>query len=82
MEQPYHPISCARHSELELAILRKNLLTVQWLDPEGEQQQATLQPLDLTTRKQGEFLLARKTVDHTMVEIRLDKIVSSEIITP
>ncbi|MBT3308034.1 MAG: transcriptional antiterminator, Rof [Gammaproteobacteria bacterium] len=69
----YIPISCARHSEYELAIMHRSLLQLRWEMEDGSITSDQLLPIDLTTRKQGEFLLAR-TPQQQEIEIRLDKI--------
>ncbi|WP_297528333.1 Rho-binding antiterminator [Thiohalobacter sp.] len=71
---PYRPVDCARYSELEVAILHRTPLHLQWTDPDGTTHIGRLLPRDLRTRDHAEFLLA---VDENgeAVEIRLDRIV-------
>lgn len=68
----YTPISCALHSEYELAIMHKKRLRLRWQD--GDQMHnLDITPVDLTTRDNAEFLLG-KNESGQPVEIRLDKI--------
>lgn len=68
----YQPVSCAVHSEYELAIMHRQKLTLTW--QEGDQQlTATVLPLDLVTERHAEFLLAEDQSGQTL-RIRLDQI--------
>ncbi len=69
----YTPISCAVHSEYELAILHKQQLHLTWLDADNQQQTAYVIPVDIRTREHQEFLVA-DLPDKTRLEIRLDRI--------
>ncbi|MBT7307137.1 MAG: transcriptional antiterminator, Rof [Gammaproteobacteria bacterium] len=69
----YTPVSCALHSELELAILRKSPRLLKWVLESGEVREETITPVDLITRIEGEFLLFN-TAQQERLEIRLDQI--------
>ena len=75
---PYTPIACGLHSEYELAIMRRISLRLGWRDAGGQQYIGNLLPLDLYARKQVEYLMAR-AIDGQQHEIRLDKIISSNV---
>ena len=70
MNQPYRPISCDFHSELELLALRRIACTI--IFQENQALQTVESPiLDLYTRSGEEFLLLSDGK-----EIRLDRLVS------
>jgi transcriptional antiterminator Rof (Rho-off) len=72
----YQSISCAMHSELELAIMHKQHLIIDYMNNADEQIKIKLFPQDIISRHQGEageFLLAMNQSDQ-QVSIRLDKI--------
>ncbi len=69
----YRPVSCAVHSEYELAIVQGRRLHLVWTDADGQQHAACLQPTDLVTRDGAEYLLARDRDGHPQ-RIRLDRI--------
>lgn len=75
---PYTPIACGLHSEYELAIMRRISLRLGWRDTHGQQHIGNVLPLDLYTRKHVEYLVAR-AIDGQQHEIRLDKIISSNV---
>ncbi len=68
----YVPISCAFHSEYELAILRRQRLRLVWNDSSVIRDQV-VQPFDLRTTNRGEFLICRTEGDTTQ-NIRLDRV--------
>jgi Rho-binding antiterminator len=68
----YVPISCALHSEYELAILRRQRLRLVWNDSSVIRDQV-VQPLDLKTMNNEEFLTCR-TEDDVTQNIRLDRV--------
>ena len=74
MTRPYQPISCALHSEYELAIMQRRPLQLQWHTSSGEAEEQKLLPTDLVTRPEGEFLLALDE-KKLPIEIRLDQII-------
>ena len=76
--EPYKPIACGLYSEYELAIMRRTQLRLSWADTQGQQHIGNVLPLDLQTRKRVEYLLVR-AIDNTQHEIRLDKIISSNV---
>ncbi len=71
----YKPVSCALHSELELAIMHGSRLQIQCTNSAT----LTLTPRDIIIRSiaahehKGEFLIGNDVSGRT-VEIRLDKI--------
>jgi Rho-binding antiterminator len=75
---PYKPIACGLYSEYELAIMRRINLRLSWVDAQGLQHIGYVLPLDLYTRKHVEYLMAR-SIDEQQHEIRLDKIISSNV---
>lgn len=75
---PYTPIACGLYSEYELAIMRRVSLRLGWKDIHGQQHIGYVLPLDLYTRKHVEYLVAR-AIDGQQHEIRLDKILSSNV---
>ncbi len=79
MSDDYKPVSCAAHSEYELAIMHKQKLKISWLDESANTRNEEVTPTDMITRDLAEYLLV-KTNKNTLVEIRLDKISSYTII--
>ena len=69
----YTPISCALHSEYELAIMRRTTMVLQWRDRSGEIVTGEILPTDLNTRPDGEYLTAT-TAEGRSIRIRLDQI--------
>ncbi|MBI1423628.1 MAG: transcriptional antiterminator, Rof [Gammaproteobacteria bacterium] len=76
--EPYKPIACGLYSEYELAIMRRIHLRLGWVDAQGQQYIGNVLPLDLQTRERVEYLLVR-AIDGARHEIRLDKIISSNV---
>jgi Rho-binding antiterminator len=76
----YIPVSCERHSEYELAIMRRLSLAITWKDEHDESQSETLEPYDLVTEQKIEYLLARRSHGE-VVKMRLDKIIEAHPIT-
>ena len=71
-DNQYTPISCEIYSRLELHIMHRDSLRMQWRDVEP------VQPYDLQTIKDsGEFLFARDGTGKD-VKIRLDRIIGFE----
>ncbi len=68
----YRPIDCGLYSRLEVAILHRTPIACVWRDTGGERHEATLVPLDLTTRDRAEYLTAEDPTGR--VEIRLDRL--------
>lgn len=86
----YQAVSCALHSELELAIMHGSLLTLRYLNAHNNNEcEVTVKPYDIVTRsgktqttgpddgsrQNGEFLLCSDNNGNT-IEIRLDYILS------
>lgn len=71
-QDPYAPIACARHSEYELAIIRRQKLRLRWHRDNVHYNQVVL-PLDLKTANHEEFLICRDITGETLT-IRLDHI--------
>jgi len=71
----YQAIACSLHSEYELAILQKRVVSISWKDIDGILYQENLLPYDLLSSKGEEFLVA-KTKEDEQRKIRLDYIIS------
>jgi len=71
---PYRPISCALHSELELAIMHACWLELDWRE-NGQRRSARLRPRDLQTREGSEYLILEDD-SGTRMRIRLDHVIS------
>jgi len=70
----YSVVSCQLHSELELAIMHNESISVEVDSQTLESQRLVVKPYDIVTRKnKGEFLLA-KDGENQAIEIRLDQI--------
>lgn len=67
----YTPIDCDRHSELELAIMKRQRLRLRWAEGNVLHDEVVL-PLDLQTRASQEFLTCRR--GSGTLELRLDQI--------
>lgn len=67
---PYQPIDCGLHDELQLRALRRRPVNVEWASDGGEQRSARVIVVDVLTRGSEEFL---RFDDGT--EIRLDRLV-------
>lgn len=76
--EPYTPIACSLHSEYELAIMHRMNLRLAWLDAQGQEHIGKVLPLDLYTRDRVEYLAAQG-IDGQQHEIRLDRIVRSNV---
>jgi len=78
---PYQPVSCTMHSELELAIMHGKYLIVYYTETdkkgvESKEQIIEIEPRDVISRghdEKGEFL-AGSDKSGKLVEIRLDHI--------
>ena len=75
----YRPVSCALHSEFELAIMRGQRMELKWHDDDGVARQAVVTPLDLVTRNHEEFLLVEYEGERRA--IRLDRIGAASVAT-
>lgn len=67
-DQAYRPVACALHSELELAVMRRQRLVLD--TPEGT---VTGLPMDLGIRDGAEYLLLKDAAG-TESWLRLDRI--------
>jgi len=76
MSDQYKPVSCAIHSEYELAIMHNQSLHITWQDSNNEHQTLFAIPDDLFTRDHAEYLLITD-VTGTQLELRLDKILEA-----
>ena len=75
---PYVPVDCGLHSEYELAIMHKVILQLTWIDQHEHQHNGSFMPVDLRTTQHQEYLVV-KTDDGKLHEIRLDKILHSDV---
>lgn len=79
---PYQPVSCDLHSRLELAILRRQTLTLRWQESEAGTadpptdgiHSATLRLLDIYTRDGAEWLEVEPLDGGTVFRLRLDQL--------
>jgi len=80
MDQEYLPIACMQHERLELSVLRRIPLILEYR-MEGQVSIEKVMPLDVATRDGAEWLKFRRN-DNSGEEIRLDWIVSfKEVLT-
>jgi transcriptional antiterminator Rof (Rho-off) len=77
----YHPIACAQHSLLELAILRGQRIEAAWQEPGGPARQGPLLPLDLSIHEGAEWLDALDETGRAL-RLRLDRMVTVRMIPP
>ena len=68
----YRPVSCAMHSELELAIMHCRFLQLTWRE-DNVLHHRVVKPLDLLTLNHEEFLIG-KDKDGATLKVRLDAI--------
>ena len=68
----YRPVSCALHSEFELAIMRGQRMALKWNDDDGVARRAVVRPVDLVTKNHEEFLVIEYEGERWA--IRLDRI--------
>ena len=80
LSTPYQTVSCAMHSELELAIMHGKYLTVHYVKTNNKgiqsDEQIKIKPRDVITRgheEKGEFLVGSDDSGKS-IEIRLDNI--------
>lgn len=69
MTEPYSPIDCGLHDELQLRVMRGREVDVTWLDSSGATRQRTGRVVDVFSRAGAEFL---RLDDDS--EIRLDRL--------
>lgn len=77
MNKPYTPIPCEIYSRYELTILAAQSLRVAWRAPRGQLRVEVLRPLDLRTRRGGEYMLARDYGGNRRL-LRLDRIIAAQ----
>jgi Rho-binding antiterminator len=74
----YTPISCEIYSQLEMHIMHRDVLRMQWRETDTVIHIEPIRPYDLQTIKaSGEYLLARDS-EGRQVKIRLDRIIKFE----
>ncbi|HIJ22221.1 MAG TPA: transcriptional antiterminator, Rof [Gammaproteobacteria bacterium] len=71
--EPYIPVACSLHSELELAILHRKPVHLQWQTPSASLQQETVMLTDIVTRSGEEYLLFTSEQGDA-ITLRLDHI--------
>lgn len=76
----YAPISCMAHERLEFAVLRRQRLSLHFLDGHGAEQTLVVLPTDVYTRDGAEWLTCRTDAGQTQV-IRLDRILVADTLT-
>lgn len=72
-ENNYIAVSCTLHSELELAIMHRSMLSMVWTDENQQQQRQSLLPVDIVTENRQEFLVVHDR-NNLSYRIRLDRI--------
>lgn len=72
----YQSISCAQYDLYEIAIMRGQMIDLEWCDEQGAVQQARVKPVGLQTREGQEFLLLLRNVQQPdLIEsVRLDRV--------
>lgn len=73
-DKDYTPIDCATYSQFELHIMHKDLLKMCWDDESGLTHLDVIKPVDLRSTKQGEYMHAYSSDNHSL-KIRLDRII-------
>ena len=76
MSNDYKPVSCATHSEYELAIMHKQVLSITSRNKDGIRYSEEVVPLDIITREKAEYLVFRDQ-NGVKKEKRLDKIIEA-----
>jgi transcriptional antiterminator Rof (Rho-off) len=76
-DNQYKPVSCASHSEYELAIMQKRTLRLHWQDARGNTNIEEVLPINLLTRNHSEYLLLINKRGERK-QIRLDKITEAQ----
>ncbi len=75
--KPYHPISCALHSQYELWIMHADNIVIDYRQADAEDCQVSGIGIDLMTRHGEEFIVVQAT-DDSSVTIRLDHIITAK----
>lgn len=73
MSTDYQPVACSLHDEFEIAIMRKQPISISWKTAEGSDQRALVDVKDLLVKNHEEYLLF-ETPDGELVEVRLDRV--------
>ena len=73
MTDPYKPIACALHDQYEIAIMRRQKLSITWLDDSGCSHDSLVLPVDTRVENGEEFLVAEEEGGKRLT-IRLDRI--------
>lgn len=71
MAEPYRPIACAPHSELEVAVLRREPIEALCAEPDATPRAVSGRAVDLRARDGAEFLTV-ETEGGGLVSLRLD----------
>ena len=74
-DTPYQPISCALHSEYELAIMHKNTLCLTWRKDGEVVTKENIIPVDVQTKNKAEYLVVKTSELNKLFSIRLDFII-------
>lgn len=69
----YHPINCSYYDELEAIATLKKVVTIVYIDEQGEQVDATTRITNLFTRNKEEFMVLENGI-----QFRLDRLVSAD----
>lgn len=77
--ETYQPISCALHSQYELAIMHQNKLQLSWLSEGQLVTETDISPIDVQTKNKAEYLIA-VTADNKNLCLRLDHITEMRIL--
>ena len=76
--QPYIPVSCQLHSELELMIMHEKTLQLKLNNSHETTENLVAKPYNILTKDKNEFLQLKNTIGE-LIDIRLDRIVSFKI---
>ena len=79
-DKTYQPISCALHSQYELAIMHQNKLQLSWLSEGQLVTETDISPIDVQTKNKAEYLIA-VTADNKNLCLRLDHITEMRILS-
>ncbi len=71
--EPYVPVACQFHDRLELAVLQRLRLRLQWRDAELGLVERVVTPVDVLTRDGAEWLVFRDETGST-ASVRLDRL--------
>ncbi|VAW63427.1 hypothetical protein MNBD_GAMMA09-810 [hydrothermal vent metagenome] len=79
-DKPYQPIACADYDIFEIAIMRGHLLILQWRSDAGETLKKTVKPVSLDIYQGAEYLCF-ELLNMDILKLRLDKIISAEMMS-